>query len=112
MAIINSWPWCKGDANCSGIPQKSYIELLALHIPNSRSYLIFKSVSSPYQTRTYIRPCQTTTKEKLNQSVRSRSDVRFDGINHMIERSSKQQRCKLESCTFKTTSFCEKCEAY
>ncbi|GBN33603.1 hypothetical protein AVEN_208382-1 [Araneus ventricosus] len=56
-------------------------------------------------------PAVPPPKKKLNPSVRPCSDMRFNEIDLMIERSSKQQRCKLEGRTFKTTSFCEKCEA-
>ncbi|GBM18976.1 hypothetical protein AVEN_179766-1, partial [Araneus ventricosus] len=57
-------------------------------------------------------PAVPPPKKTLNPSVRPCSDMRFCEIDLMIERSPKQQRCKLEGRTFKTTSFCEKCEAY
>ncbi|GBO23178.1 hypothetical protein AVEN_69930-1 [Araneus ventricosus] len=57
-------------------------------------------------------PAVPPAKKKLNPSVRPCDNERFHGIKHMVERSSKQQRCKLERCTFKITSFCEKCDEY
>ncbi|GBM01147.1 hypothetical protein AVEN_27245-1 [Araneus ventricosus] len=48
-------------------------------------------------------PAVPPPKKKV-KSVRSCNDVRFDGINHMIERSSKQRR-QLEGCTSKDFIF-------
>lgn len=37
-------------------------------------------------------------------------DVKYDGINHLIQYRSKQRRCQRRGCKSKPTSFCPKCD--
>ncbi|GBM77608.1 hypothetical protein AVEN_135214-1 [Araneus ventricosus] len=96
MTIINSWSWYKRDAYCSGILQKNQMDLLDFTF--KVSYLSFSNQCPAPPKCGYPsgnNPAVTPPKKKLNPSVRPYIDGRFDGINHMIERSSKQERFKL-----------------
>ena len=104
MAIINSWLEYKRDASCLVIPLKNQMDLLdfTFDIAETVSFLKQKAASNKRGRPSGNSPVIPSPKKKLNPSIRPCKDVRFDGLNHMIERSSKQQKCKLEGCIYKT----------
>jgi hypothetical protein len=114
MAIINSWLEYKRDATALGIPLKNQMDLLDFTFDIAETLSFSKQLAAPTKRGRPLSnsPILPPPKKKLNPTVRPGKDIRYDGLNHMIERSPKQQRCKLEGCTYKTTSFCEKCEVF
>lgn len=112
MGVINSWLEYRNDASKLGISPKKQLDLLDFTLSVAEA-LAFKDQSA--NTTKRGRPSNSPNvppKKKLKPSLRPVEDVRYDNFGHMIERSKVQQRCKLESCNFKTTSFCEKCKVY
>lgn len=53
-------------------------------------------------------------KKKSKYEKRPMNNVRYDRIDHIpgVDSNSNATRCKLESCKFKTHTFCSKCEVH
>ncbi|GBM96866.1 hypothetical protein AVEN_156093-1 [Araneus ventricosus] len=90
-AIINSWSRYKRDTNCSGIHQKNSIDLLDFTFRIVEVLSFSNQSAAPTKSRRLSGniPAALPPKKKINPSARPTNDVRFDGINHMIIKSSK-----------------------
>lgn len=54
----------------------------------------------------------TYAKHRKTREKRPSDLHRFDGFEHNIRKSDTRQRCKNESCIFKSYMMCEKCDVH
>lgn len=51
----------------------------------------------------------TISKARARTEKRPPNAVRYDGLEHKIQKSNSRQRCKQEGCQFKSYQTCKKC---
>lgn len=112
FSIVNSWIEYKIDCQKSEIPKREVMDLLAFRMKLAHQLVYFQTAEKRTARITLDEIRSKHARVDKSRESRTEEIIRYDGYDHLPKHSEKRLRCKLESCSLKSTIFCPKCNVH
>lgn len=112
FAIINSWIEYKKDCVKAEVPKRQIMDLLAFRMKLANQLVYQQNVVRRTARITLEEVQAKVTRSQHEKEVRTDKLIRYDDHSHYPVCCEDRLRCKLETCTLKSTVKCDKCQVH